>query len=65
MDNHKVIVAVAETVGATTIPYIIAKTEVIPYISYVEGVTPIFTLLSVIIGTVYITIKAYKEIKNK
>ena len=55
MDNQKVSVAVIETVGVSLTPYLL----------YVENVTPVFTFISAIVGTVYITIKAVKEIKNK
>jgi hypothetical protein len=55
MDSNKVNVAILETIGVSLTPYIM----------YLENVTPIFTFLSAIVGTVYITIKAYKEIKKK
>ena len=55
MDNQKVSIAVIETVGVSLTPYLL----------YVENVTPLFTFLSAIIGTVYITIKAVREIKKK
>tara|TARA_R110002012_G_C11598796_1_gene607070 strand:+ start:1213 stop:1380 length:168 start_codon:yes stop_codon:yes gene_type:complete len=54
MDNQKISIAVIETVGASLTPYLL----------YVENVTPLFTFLSAIIGTVYITIKAVNEIKK-
>ena len=55
MDNQKVSIAVIETVGVSLTPYLL----------YIEHVTPVFTFISAIVGTVYITIKAVKEIKNK
>ena len=55
MDHQKVSIAVVETVGVSLTPYLL----------YLENVTPIFTFLSAIIGTVYITIKAVNEIKKK
>jgi energy-converting hydrogenase Eha subunit E len=55
MDNQKVSIAVIETVGVSLTPYLL----------YIEHVTPVFTFISAIVGTVYITIKAVREIKNK
>ena len=52
MDNQKVSIAVIETVGVSLTPYLL----------YIENVTPVFTFIS---ATVYITIKAVREIKNK
>ena len=55
MDSNKVNVAILETIGVSLTPYVM----------YLENVTPIFTFLSAIVGTIYITVKAYKEIKHK
>ena len=55
MDNQKISIAVIETLCASLTPYLF----------YIKNVTPVFTLLSAIIGTLYITIKLYKEIKNE
>ena len=55
MDGHKITLAVIETVAVTAPPYLL----------YVEHITPVFTFMSAIVGTTYITIKTIKELKSK
>ena len=55
MDGHKIALAVVETIAVTAPPYLL----------YIEHITPVFTFLSAVIGTVYISIKAFHEVRKK
>ena len=55
MDGQKITLAVVETVAVTAPPYLL----------YIEHITPVFTFLSAVIGTVYISIKAFNEVRKK